>query len=88
MPEKLTLHIVARFGDGLLSLAKVGGTDGQDTFWITYAGRGKYMIRRQPRAGKQDQTVTDWFKEDFFDSPEAALQALEKSLGGADLPSW
>lgn len=66
----MKLHIVARFVDGPVSIASVGGLDVSEKIWVTYAGNGKFAVRVDPPQG-------DLFKENLYDSPEAALDAVK-----------
>lgn len=78
--RSLSLHIIAQFKPGFISLATVRGADIPDTLWITYAGHGKDVIRRQPGDERLEPNVDGIFFEDLFDSPEAALDAINQKL--------
>jgi hypothetical protein len=70
---KLTLHTISRFAGGDLSLATVEGLDTLQKPWIVYAGQGRYVIRSQDGTPQPDSE-----KDQYFDSPEAALVQVQK----------
>lgn len=69
----MRLHLIAGFSDGVLSMATVEGLEFPEKLWVVYAGNGKFAIRLQSDNASPSK------KEELFDSPEQALEAIEEA---------